>query len=825
MSLKNLPLIWRWTLRDMRERWMQVLGISLIIALGVALSSGLGSSVPWRIKSFEQSYDMLNMYDLKIELTQGSYLEPERLAQAINAIPHADWLENLELRLNLETSVDASTDEQYLLVHGKLVGVNVAGADGGPDIAQLHVTQGHGLQPEDSGQPVCIVEHNFASAHGLQPGDRSLQVSGGYQLKAIGTGISPEHFMVIDEQGGILGALAQDRYAIIFVPLATAQEIADLPNMVNQALITVPDELDQADLDQLEAELEQAIAQNLPEVSASVETKSEDLTYRVLWDDIHSDQEVFDAISGLLLLGAGFGAFILIGRIVDAQRREIGINMALGVPRWRIARRYLWIGAQIALLGAILGAGLGLILNQPLANEMNKLMPLPYTDASFQPDIFIESALVGILIPFLAVIYPIWRAVRVEPIQAIQTSYLVSSADGVTATLGRVPLPGSSLTLFPVRNLLRGLRRTLMTVLGLSIAIIILIAIIGMIDTFRQTLAVGRQELEREMPHRSLVSLNDFYPVDGPLVSQVSSTEGVDQAVPSVILPGQLASEAQFDAIVQLIDMDNELWTPSLLRGGLQASGPSVVINQKAARDLGVEVGDTVTLRHPYRESRHAWRMTQTEVQVAGIHRGILRTDVYMDLDGAAIMNLAGLVNGVQVNPAADAQLDQVRRRLTQTQGVASVRQVSASLKGVDDLLNQYVGVFVVLQVIVLIMAFLVAFNTTRSSMEEHRRDIATMFAFGARVRTVVRMAITENFITGLLATLLGIGLGWLVLSQPLMQMFESDAPELSPVVSVSLSTYGWAVLIGIVVVSLTPIVLTRRLLHMDIPSTLRVIE
>ncbi len=82
-----------------------------------------------------------------------------------------------------------------------------------------------------------------------------------------------------------------------------------------------------------------------------------------------------------------------------------------------------------------------------------------------------------------------------------------------------------------------------------------------------------------------------------------------------------------------------------------------------------------------------------------------------------------------------------------------------------------------------------------------------------------------ENLLTGIMGTVLGIGLGWLLLSTTLMAQFERDAPDLNPIVNVSGSTYGWAVLIGIVVVTLTPLLMTRRLTRMDIPSTLRVME
>ena len=93
MKSRRIPLMWRWTWRDMRERWLQVVGISLIIALGVAVYGGLASTVPWRLTSFDESYEMLSMFDVKLELTSGSYLDAEQLAQAVQSVPHADWIQ------------------------------------------------------------------------------------------------------------------------------------------------------------------------------------------------------------------------------------------------------------------------------------------------------------------------------------------------------------------------------------------------------------------------------------------------------------------------------------------------------------------------------------------------------------------------------------------------------------------------------------------------------------------------------------------------------------------------------------------------------------
>ncbi len=826
----TIPMLWKWSLRDLQQRWLQVLGISVIIALGVAVYSGLGSATPWRTKQLDESYALLNMYDLRLALTPGSYLDTESLAQAVGSIPHSDWIEDADWRLNFPTSVDASTPDQPVLVSGQVIGVDVSA--GGPVVNKLHITAGRPLDAGDAGSPVCVVEYNFAAYYELEPGDRSIKLSSGHTLEPVGIGISPEYFMVVEQDGGILGLMAQDRLVALFVPLETAQEIAGAPGMVNEGLITVVDGLGEANLALLTSELKDAMDRTFPQVSLELESVSENRLYRMLYDDIPGDQQTYDTFAFILLLGAAFGGFILIGRIVDAQRREIGINMAMGVPPLRIARRYLLIGAQIAFLGMVLGVLLGLLINQPMGDLIAEMIPTPYFASPFQLGVFLRAAFIGMIVPFLAVIYPVWRAVRVPPVDAIRTGYLVSKGGGLAPLMARFSLPGSSLTLFPLRSLARGLPRTVMTVMGLSMAIIVLIAINGMIDSFFKTLDIGVEETKQTAPDRMLVLFDDFYPISGSLISGISSNPELAQVVPGVALPGRIGGDESIDVLIQLIDLDNALWTPTIVRGGGRAQGeaPGILITEKAARDLGVDVGDSVMLHHLYRESEHAWRFANTQVQVIGIHPDILRTAVYMDIADASIMNLQQVANSLYVNPVAGAsstggEVEALRRELAQIQGVASVRKASSITEAVRNFLQDFVGIFAIIQLVVLVMAFLIAFNTTRTNIEERRRELATMFAFGARVRTVIRMAVVENLVVGILGTALGIGLGWWVLNTFLARRIETMMPELNPFFGLSSTTLGLAVLFGVVVVALTPVVMTRRLVRMDIPSTLRVME
>ena len=99
------------------------------------------------------------------------------------------------------------------------------------------------------------------------------------------------------------------------------------------------------------------------------------------------------------------------------------------------------------------------------------------------------------------------------------------------------------------------------------------------------------------------------------------------------------------------------------------------------------------------------------------------------------------------------------------------------------------------------------------------------MFAYGLPVRTVVRLAVVESLIIGLLATAVGILLGIVILGWVINVSLEEVLPELGVVSSLSLGTIVLAAIAGAGAMALAPLLTIRRLRRMDVPSTLRVVE
>jgi putative ABC transport system permease protein len=188
-------------------------------------------------------------------------------------------------------------------------------------------------------------------------------------------------------------------------------------------------------------------------------------------------------------------------------------------------------------------------------------------------------------------------------------------------------------------------------------------------------------------------------------------------------------------------------------------------------------------------------------------------------------MGLEGRANAVAVEPREGAGDDEVKRSLAGIPGVVSVQPARATTDALKDVFDEFVGVLRVVQGIVLLLALLIAFNSTSINMDERAREHATMFAFGVRIRTAIAMAIAESLMIGVFATAAGVLAGYLIVGLMINVLIADTLPDLGMIVSVSGQTLATAVVLGVVAMAAAPLLTLRRLRRMNIAATLKVIE
>src|SRR6266704_98654 len=196
------------------------------------------------------------------------------------------------------------------------------------------VTSGHNITTAESDSNVAVVDSNYAKAQNLKVGS-SVTVAG-------------KTFGVI----GIVQAAQGESSANVYIPLARAQALANMPGEVNTIYVSAASA---ADLSAVSSE----ISRPLP--SATVTTSS-NLASEVT-GSLSSASTLANSLGKWLavaVLAAAFGlASILTMSAVSRRVREFGTLKAMGWRSRRIIRQIMGEALIIGIVGGAAGVGIG----------------------------------------------------------------------------------------------------------------------------------------------------------------------------------------------------------------------------------------------------------------------------------------------------------------------------------------------------------------------------------------------------------------------------------------------------------------------------------
>lgn len=306
--------------------------------------------------------------------------------------------------------------------NGVAAGALVRGVDPA-DLARRHVIadnirEGSIAALEEPG--TALIGSRMAARMGLGLGSQLTLISPKGAATALGSVPRVKSFRVV----GIfeVGMYEYDS-TFVFIPLADAQAYFQLPERANAIEIMVADpERVRAYRDPIEARLGNA-------------------GRLVDWQQLNShffaalqvERNVMFVILTLIILVAAFNIITGITMLVRSKSRDIAILRSIGATRAAVMRIFLLSGASIGIVGTLAGflLGLAFALNidsirraletltgaELWAAEIRFLSQLP---AKVESGDVLSVVAMGLVLSFLATIYPAWRAARVDPVEALR---------------------------------------------------------------------------------------------------------------------------------------------------------------------------------------------------------------------------------------------------------------------------------------------------------------------------------------------------------------------------------------------------------------------
>ncbi|MFW6695380.1 FtsX-like permease family protein [Streptomyces sp. MAR4 CNX-425] len=716
------------TRRDLRRRSAQFAAIAVTVLIGVTLFISSYDAYRNLAASYDRTYAQLRFADLT-----ASGGDPDKVAAAAR---DAAGVAATAVRTQAEVPLRIGDDKLV----GRVVGLP---ADRPAAVNRVEVTEGRGLGSGGSGDDGVLLEKHAAGTFGLGPGD-TLRAYDGKRWRSLtvrGVVISPEYLWPARNRQEVLAD--PHSFAVVFAAEDTARRLAG-PQAHRQTLVRLTGSArDDGTAGEVAERLRRAGA-------VSVTDREDQPSNAVLREDLKGFQQLAVAFPLLFLSAAAVAAYVLITRLVLAERKVIATFLAAGAHRSAVVRHYLGHGLLAGTAGAAAGVALGIAGTAAVTHAYTSALGIPHTAVQTRPAVVVAGLAFGVLVGLAGGIAPALSASRTAPAEAMRGDA------GTQKPPGRVSRAVAGARWLPLvlrmslRELARSRRRTLATMTGTVLSLVLVLSTVGMTTSMN---ALVDAQFGTVMKQDATVRTGPGAEgLAGRLrsVAHVADVEAITQADVTVS-----AGDLSYDTSLTGYEPDTRMHGFRTGDGGTrQLPAHGVLAGSALTGRLDVAVGDRLTVRTSGGRTRH--------VRLAGLVHEPMGTALYGTKDTvAALTGTSG--NAYQLRFAAgtgEAARDAARAEISGLPGVVTYTDERALHRQLDDFLSLFWIFTGVMLVLGGLLALTVIYVTMTVNVAERTVELATLRAGGVRLRRIAGVLAVENLTATALALPVGLAAG-----------------------------------------------------------------
>ncbi|PSJ23283.1 permease [Halomonas sp. ND22Bw] len=779
----------------LRELWRlraQVLAIALVIASGNALLIMALTTIEALEDTTVAYYERTRFGEVFAEVTRA----PESLSRELAEIP---GVQRVSTRIIEGALLDLPDFAEPVV--GRLVSMPAHSA-----AAMNAITLRSGRRVDPDRPDEAVIGEAFAEAHDLVPGDRFDAVLRGQRrtLRVVGTALSPE-FVYAIAPGGLMPDDA--RFGVLWMGREALAAAFDVDGAFNAVSLTL---VPGADAREVVARLDARLA---PYGGTGAYPRADQVSNWFLQNEIAQQKNMAQLLPSLFLAVSAFLTHLVMGRMIDTERREIGLLKAFGYSRpaiaWHYVKLVLVIGGLGVAIGALLGAWLG-HWNTRLYAEFYRFPFLLYRPG---PESFLLATLVSLVAALAGALWSVRRAAALPPAEAMlppSPPIYRRSRLSRSALARHLDEP----TRMIARRLLRWPLRALLASAGLAMSVAVLVMALqwlDAVDSLVDSVFVRGQHQDATLTFHDLTPLGELPGIER--LPGVLAAEPL-RAVPARLHHGHLSER---EAITGL-PLGATLSPVSDAEGRPVPVPPDgLLVSRQLAGMLDVAAGDVLMV-----EVLEGRRPTLA-LPVVRLFDTDLGKPAYLSLE--ALNRRLGdgrVMRGAQVavDPAGRAAL---LAELKTLPAVSDVQFRQAAIDTFHDTLGQtlliFVGFFIAFAAV---LSVGVTYNAIRIALAERARELATLRVLGFSRWEISYILLGEvGLLTWLaipLGCLLGFALAWYLSSAFATELFRV------PLV-INDATYARAALITLATAGACAAVVRRRLDRLDLIAVLKTRE
>jgi putative ABC transport system permease protein len=509
-------------------------------------------------------------------------------------------------------------------------------------------------------------------------------------------------------------------------------------------------------------------------------------------------RNMFPLFSVIFMIVGMISIFMTFYRIVMNDSKYIGVLMSLGYSRPEIVFAYLNFGLVLAAIGSILGVIFGFLFTTGIMSYTMTMIGDIRISYPVAPMPFV----LGLIFSFGSVLISVGIPIMVITRRSVREA-LDHKPKTRVLTMGTAFSGMSKTRLMGIRNTFRNPARTALTifVVGMSIGIAGSWIVVSesawgyMQDQIEQDTWDLRADLISPLPDENITGLFDI--------------PDAEYVIPFAYMAGQInggggtenTNIVASDEIRRTRDFELESGSFDISRS---------VITNKLANELGISVGDSITIKVGAKE---------LVTTVGGVVYDILMQTVYLDRDTASALYTKDLSSGAFIKLSDKDMAREKASEIEKIEGVSKVTVQDDIIEAMDETFGSAMSLLYFFFIICLIISMVVAASAIIISTMERDIEFATLETLGIPRIKVIGSMLIEIGIIGALSAALGIPFAYFY--GRLFAVVMEDILYYFPVVfaftaMVFTFVFGFIFILGS---SIFPIRYTKK---MDIEGTIR---
>ena len=625
---------------------------------------------------------------------------------------------------------------------------------------KFHITYGE----FPSGENDIVLGHNFFMAHGLEPGAQIEVIIRGraHSFNIAAAALSPEFVYAIPDASNMFPDDMAFGYA--YVSYESLAAMLDMRGMANDiSFLLSPG----TEFDDIRAELEDALERY---GLISLIPRDDQLSHAILEMEIHSLQSMSQSLSIMFVACSMVMLYLMLKRLVEQDRAQIGTLKAFGFKNIEILLHYLTYGVVIGILGGFIGALAGFLSADALIYTLGEFFKMPEMSTYQSADIVIQALIIAVAGGVLGSFMGAYGVINLHPAAAMRPAPPKPVKYDILSMLPFIKIFLNSRGFMALRSIDRNRVRSAFIIVGVmfSFSIIALMnSMAGMVDTLIY------DQFEKVRMYDVRVSFTRPIPITGAVWS-IYAAPGVTKAEAVFETPVMLINKhIREGALITGMNPDSELIRIFDINRNAHVTlcNRGIILSYALAQDLAVQPGDRIYVSSPLLVYDRA-------IYVADIVKEIIGGGNYMSIEALTdLLDISPLASSVVFNTD---DLPYIMRHLRDAEFISSIDDVRGSQAAMAELMGSYDVLLSTMWLMGVLVALVIIYNTSSISLNERKREYATLRVLGLNVSEVAEIMSFEYWALAAVGMILGIPFTG-VLRAGLINMIDVDFFNMSP--------------------------------------------